>query len=314
MYEEIARNKRRTVVYIVVFVILWLGVGALIGGLAAVTVSRRPGSAAPIVADVFIGVAVATVLVVAAIVFTFRSGSRLVLSIAGAQVADPKKYAQLCDLVQALALGTGLPTPAVYVIEDTSPNAFATGISPAHAAVTVTTGLLAVMDREELEGVLGHELSHIKNYDTRLLLIVTTLLGMAGLAASLVWRSAFFMRGRGRNGQQLLLVVLAAGALLAVIGFVVGPIIRLALSRRRESLADASSVELTRNPAGLIRALKTLQTNDVPLKKLNHATAAMCIDDPLQHHQGRIHRLFDTHPPIADRIATLERTAQGLSV
>lgn len=211
-------------------------------------------------------------------------------------------------------MGTGLPTPAVYVIEDTSPNAFATGISPAHAAVTVTTGLLAVMDREELEGVLGHELSHIKNYDTRLLLIVTTLLGMAGLAASLVWRSAFFMRGRGRNGQQLLLVVLAAGALLAVIGFVVGPIIRLALSRRRESLADASSVELTRNPAGLIRALKTLQTNDVPLKKLNHATAAMCIDDPLQHHQGRIHRLFDTHPPIADRIATLERTAQGLSV
>lgn len=211
MYEEIARNKRRTVSYIVVFVVLWLGVGALIGGLAAVTVNRRPGSAAPIVTDVFIGVAVATVLVVATAVFIFRSGTRLVLSIAGAQVVDPKEYAQLCDLVQALALGTGLPSPAVYVIEDTSPNAFATGISPDHAAVIVTTGLLAVMDREQLEGVLGHELSHIKSYDIRLLLIVTTLLGMAGLAASLVWRSAFFMRGRGRNGQQLLLVVLAAG-------------------------------------------------------------------------------------------------------
>lgn len=314
MYEEITRNKRRTLGYIAVFAVLWLGVGALIGWLAAVTLNRRPGAVAPILADMFIGVATATVLVVAAIVLTFRSGTRLVLSIAGAQVADPKKYPQLCDLVQALALGTGLLAPTVYVIEDNSPNAFATGISPAHAAVTVTTGLLAVMDREQLEGVLGHELSHIKNYDTRLLLIVTTLLGMAGLAASLVWRSAFFMRGRGRDGQQLLLVVLAAGALLAVVGFVVGPIIRLALSRRRESLADASSVELTRNPAGLIRALKTLQTNDVPLKKLNHATAAMCIDDPLQHHQGRIHRLFDTHPPIADRIATLERTAQGLSV
>ncbi len=314
MYEEIARNKRRTVGYIAVFVLLWLGVGALIGWLAAITLDRRPGAAAPILSDALVGVAIATVLVVAAIVFTFRSGTRLVLSIAGAHVADPKKYPQLCDLVQALALGTGQPAPTVYVIEDNSPNAFATGISPAHAAVTVTTGLLAVMDREQLEGVLGHELSHIKNYDTRLLLIVTTLLGMAGLAASLIWRSAFFMRGRGRDGQQLLLLVLAAGALLAVIGFVVGPIIRLALSRRRESLADASSVELTRNPAGLIRALKTLQTNDVPLKKLNHATAAMCIDDPLQHHEGRIHRLFDTHPPIEDRIATLERTAQGLSV
>jgi heat shock protein HtpX len=314
MYEEIASNKRRSVGYVIVFVLIWLGAGALIGVLAAVTLGRRPGSAAPIPADVITGVTIATVLAGVAIVFTFRAGTRLVLSIAGAQVADPQKYPQLCDLVQALAMGDGLPMPAVYVIDDNSPNAFATGISPAHAAVTVTTGLLAVMDREQLEGVLGHELSHIKNYDTRLLLIVTTLLGMAGLAASIVWRSAFFMRGRGRDGQQLVLLVFAAGALLAVVGFVVGPIIRLALSRRRESLADASSVELTRNPAGLIRALKTLQNNDVPLKKLNHATAAMCIDDPLQHHEGRIHRLFDTHPPIADRIATLERTAQGLSV
>jgi heat shock protein HtpX len=314
VYEEIARNKRRTVGYVVVFVLIWVGAGALIGALAAVTLGRRPGSAAPIPADVITGVAIATVLAGVAIAFTFRAGTRLVLSIASAQVADPQKYPQLCDLVQALAMGDGMPMPAVYVIDDNSPNAFATGISPAHAAVTVTTGLLAVMDREQLEGVLGHELSHIKNYDTRLLLIVTTLLGMAGLAASIVWRSAFFMRGRGRDGQQLVLLVFAAGALLAVVGFVVGPIIRLALSRRRESLADASSVELTRNPAGLIRALKTLQNNDVPLKKLNHATAAMCIDDPLQHHEGRIHRLFDTHPPIADRIATLERTAQGLSV
>jgi heat shock protein HtpX len=314
VYEEIARNKRRTVGYIMAFVVLWLGVGAVLGGLAAVTLARRPGAAAPIAADVIIGVGIAAVLAAIAIVFTLRSGTRLVLSTAGAHVADPQSYPQLCNLVQALAMGDGLPMPAVYVIDDDSPNAFATGISPGHASVTVTTGLLAVMDREQLEGVLGHELSHIKNYDTRLLLIVTVLLGMAGLAASVVWRSAFFMRGRGRDGQQLILLVFAAGALLAVVGFVVGPIIRLALSRRRESLADASSVELTRNPAGLIRALKTLQTNDIPLKKLNHATAAMCIDDPLQHHQGRIHRLFDTHPPIADRIATLERTVQGLSV
>jgi heat shock protein HtpX len=230
-------------------------------------------------------------------------------------VADPQRYAQLCNLVEALAIGDGIPMPAVYVVEDRSPNAFATGISPSKAAVTVTTGLLAVMDREELEGVLGHEISHIKNYDTRLLLIVTTLLGMAGLLASLIWRTAFFARGgRGRNNNQLGMILLLAGLLLAIVGFVVGPIIRLALSRRRESLADVSSVELTRNPVGLIRALKTLQNNDVPLARANHSTAAMCIDDPLQHHESRVHRLFDTHPPIAERIATLERMAQGSTV
>ena len=177
------------------------------------------------------------------------------LAVAGAQPADRNRYPQLYNLVEALAIGDGLPMPAVYVVEDRSPNAFATGISPAKAAVTVTTGLLAVMDREELEGVLGHEISHIKNYDTRLLLIVTTLLGMAGLLASLIWRSAFFARGgRGRDNNQFAMLLLLAGLLLAIVGFVVGPIIRLALSRRRESLADASSVELTRNPVGLIRA------------------------------------------------------------
>jgi heat shock protein HtpX len=195
-----------------------------------------------------------------------------------------------------------------------SPNAFATGMSPDRAAITVTTGLLAVMDREELEGVLGHEISHIRNYDTRLLLVVSTLIGMAALLAGLVWRSTLFTRTRGRNGAQIMLVVLVAGALLAVVGFILGPIIRLALSRRRESLADVSGVELTRNPTGLIRALRTLQANDTPLTRANHATAAMCIDDPLQHHRGALHRLFDTHPPIADRIAVLERIAQGLTV
>ncbi len=314
MYEQIARNKRRSVGYVAAFVLVWLGVGATVGWLVATTVSHSPGRATPVVADVATGVVIAAVLALAGVAFTLSSGSRLVLSIAHAHPADPRRYQQLYDLVQALAIGDGLPTPAVYVIDDPSPNAFATGISPQRAAVTVTSGLLAVMDREELEGVLGHELSHIKNYDTRLLLIVTTLIGMAGLLASVIWRGAFFVRGRGRDAAQVTALILAAGALLAVVGFLVGPIIRLALSRRRESLADASSVELTRNPVGLIRALRTLQQNDASLASTNHATAAMCIDDPLQHHEGRIDRLFDTHPPIEDRIAALERMAQGLSV
>ena len=172
------------------------------------------------------------------------------------------------------------------------------------------------MNREELEGVIGHEMSHIKNHDIRLLLVVGTMIGMAALLASILWRGAFFAGlGRGgRNSGVLVLVIFSAGALLAIVGFLVGPLIRLALSRRRESLADVSGVELTRNPAGLLSALRKLQQNDKPFANFNHATAAMCIDDPLQHHETWYHRLYDTHPPIEERIAELERIASGQSV
>ena len=254
----------------------------------------------------------ALVLAAGATVFTLRSGTRLVSSVVGARPAGPAAYPQLYDLIEALALGDGLPAPGIYGIRDPSPNSSATGVSPARAAITVTSGLPAVKDREELEGALAHEMSHIKNYDTRLLLIVSTLIGPAGLLVGILWRSALFSRGRGRG--RLMLLIFAAAVLLAVVGFVLGPVIRMALSRRRESLADASGVELCRDPAGLIRALRTMQAHDTPPARVNHATAAMCMDDPLQHHQGRMHRLFDTHPPIGERIASLERMAQGLSV
>ena len=237
------------------------------------------------------------------------------LRVSGAVPADPAQYRQLHDLVESLAIGEGIPKPAVYVIDDPSPNAFATGVSPEKAAITFTTGLLAIMNREELEGVISHEMSHIKNHDIRLLLVVGTMIGMAALLASILWRSAFFAGGgRGGRGNQAMLVIFAAGALLAIVGFIFGPLIRLALSRRRESLADVSGVELTRNPAGLLSALKKLQQNDTPFKSMNHATAAMCIDDPLQHHDAWYHHLYDTHPPIEERIAALEKIASGQSV
>jgi heat shock protein HtpX len=316
MYEQIIANKRRTVVYIGLFVLVWLGIGAAIGALVAASTPTSPpaGNGTSAWRDVIVGVVVAGLAALIGVLFTVRSGARLVLAVAGARPADRHQHAQLYDLVEALAIGDGLPTPAVYVVNDPSPNAFATGVSPDRAAITVTTGLLAIMNREELEGVLAHEMSHIKNYDTRLLLIVCTLIGMAGLLAGLVWRSALFTRSRGRDGAQIMLIVLAAGILLSIVGFLIGPVIRFALSRRRESLADASGVELTRNPAGLIRALRKLQANDTALVRVNHVTASMCIDDPLQHHSGAIHRLFDTHPPIAERIAVLEGMAQGLTV
>ena len=312
MYQQIARNKRLSGVYVLGFVVLWVGIGVLAGWLWAVlSTPSSVGASAVLGADVVTGGVVAFLLALAGVAFSLGSGARMVLRLSGARPADPLQYPQVHHLVQALAIGAGLPTPAIYVIDDPSPNAFATGSSPSRAAVTVTTGLLATMDREELEGVLAHELSHIKNYDVRLLLIVSTLIGLAGLLSGVAWRSAFFTRSRGRNGGQAMIVVLAAGALLSVVAALVGPVVRLALSRRREFLADVSGVELTRNPAGLMRALHTLQDNDTPLAPSHHVAAAMCIDDPGRHHAGRLQRLYDTHPTLDARIAVLRHLSQG---
>ena len=326
MYQQIARNKRRAVAYLALFFLLWVGIGALLGFIvghasSSTTTYDRYGypvattSANHAGGAVLGGMVIAGVVAGLGILYTLTAGHRLVLAVSGAKPADPTQYLQLHNIVETLAIGDGLPKPDVYVIDDPSPNAFATGTSPKRAAITCTTGLLAMMNREELEGVVAHEMSHIKNYDVRILLIVTTLIGMAGLLASLLWRVLWFApRGRDREGEQLTAIVMVAAVLLAVIGFVVGPIIKLALSRRRESLADVSGVELTRNPAGLIGALKKLEANDKPFKGFNHATAAMCIDDPLQHHESWFHHLFDTHPPIPERIAVLEKIERGESV
>jgi heat shock protein HtpX len=323
MYSEIASNKRRSVICIVLFFVIWLAIGAVCGLLfraidhpAAINngvVSQTNLGWTPVI----VGMAICAVLAVGGIIYSLNAGAGLVLRVSGAVPADPAKYQQLNGLVEALAIGEGIPKPAVYVIDDPSPNAFATGVSPEKAAITFTTGLLAIMSREELEGVAGHEMSHIKNHDIRLLLVVGTMIGMAALLASILWRSIFFSsmgRRGGRGGGQIVIVLFAAGALLTIVGFIFGPLIRLALSRRRESLADVSGVALTRNPAGLLSALKKLQQNDKPFKKMNHATAAMCIDDPLQHHDAWYHHLYDTHPPIEERIAELEKIASGQSV
>jgi heat shock protein HtpX len=306
MLEEIARNKRRSVMVIAVFVLIWVGIGALLGAVFGGSSGSR-GSA------IFTGIAIAAIFAACASAYALTSGSRLVLAVSGARPADPHQYQQLHDVVEEMAISAGLPKPAVYVIDDPSPNAFATGVSPSKAAITATTGLLQIMNRDELEGVIGHEMSHIKNYDVRLILVVSTLIGFAGLLASLVWRSAFFMRPRGRDGGQIVILIVAAGALLTIVAVLVGPLIQFALSRSREELADVSSANLTRNPTGLIHALQKLEQNDEPFARFNHATAAMCIDDPLQHHEGWAHRLFDTHPPIEERIAILEKIEHGQS-
>jgi heat shock protein HtpX len=322
VYSQIASNKRRSVLFIGIFFLIWIAIGA-IGGLLFIAFSHRvqyhangtTTTSSYGAAPIYVGMVICAILACFAVLYSLTAGAALVLRVSGAEPADPVRYQQIHDLVESLAIGEGIPKPAVYVIDDPSPNAFATGVSPEKAAITYTTGLLSIMNREELEGVTGHEMSHIKNHDIRLLLVVGTMIGMAALLASILWRSAFYSSmGRSRDSGNIGLILIVLGALLAVVGFIFGPLIRLALSRRRESLADASGVELTRNPAGLLSALKKLQQNDVPFKKMNHATAAMCIDDPLQHHDTWMHHLYDTHPPIEERIAVLEKMASGQTV
>ena len=241
MYSEIAANKRRSVIVVVMFFVIWLAIGAALGFLfkAVAHPAVNPGiENAPQTnygwGPVIIGIAIGGVLAVGGIVYSLNAGAGLVLRVSGAVPADPAQFQQLHNLVEALAIGEGIPKPTVYVIDDPSPNAFATGVSPEKAAITFTTGLLAIMNREELEGVASHEMSHIKNHDIRLLLVVGTMIGMAALLASILWRSAFFAGGgRGGRGNQIVIVIFAAGLLLAIVGFILGPLMRLALTPPR---------------------------------------------------------------------------------
>ncbi len=294
MYHQITRNKRNSIIVITGFLLVWLLAGFVIGEFAG-------GTGYAITGAIILGI-----LGVLAALYSYYFGASTVLSAVGAQEADPRQYQQLYNIVQTLAIGDGLPVPKVYTIDDPSPNAFATGRDPQHAAVTVTTGLLQMMNREELEGVLAHEMSHIKNFDVRLLLVVTTMIGLASIIASVYWNGAWRIRSRD---DRAILVVFAIGIIFTLIAFIVGPIMQLALSRQRESLADVSGVDLTRNPVGLINALKKIAQNEKPMAKFNHAVAAMCIDNPTEHHGSFFNHLFDTHPPIEERIAALEKIA-----
>ncbi|HEY1455051.1 MAG TPA: M48 family metallopeptidase [Candidatus Dormibacteraeota bacterium] len=294
MYHQISRNKRKSAIVIAGFLLVWLLAGYVVG-----LIGYGSGGA-------IAGAIILALLGVAAALYAYYFGSSTVLAAVGAREADPRQFQQLYNIVQTLAIGDGLPMPKVYVMDDPSPNAFATGRDPKHAAVTVTTGLLQMMNREELEGVLAHEMSHIKNFDVRLLLVVTTMIGLAALIASMYWNGAWRIRSRD---DRAVLVVFAIGIIFTVIAFLVGPLMQLALSRQRESLADVSGVELTRNPTGLISALKKIAQNDKPPEKFNHAVAAMMIDNPTEHHGSFFNHLFDTHPPIEERIAALEKIA-----
>jgi len=239
---------------------------------------------------------------------SYFAGDKIVLGMSQAREVSDQQEPQLHHVVEELAIGAGIPKPKIYVIEDSAPNAFATGRDPQHASVAVTRGLLTKLDRTELQGVLAHELSHVRNFDIRLMLIVAVLLGMAALLSDWIFRSMFW-GGRGRDrdrGGGAAAILLIVALVLAILTPIIAQLIQLAVSRQREYMADASGALLTRYPAGLANALRKIAADKEALEVANKATAPLYIANPLHDQPRFLDGLFDTHPPIQERIKRLE--------
>jgi heat shock protein HtpX len=301
-YREIDRNRRRSWVLVVAVAIV-LGVfGGVIGFATGID---------------WFGVVLAVAIAAVMTVGSYFGGDALVMATSAAREVDTsqpaEKYRQLVNVVEEMRLAGGLPRPRVWVIDDSAPNAFATGRDAQHASIAVTTGLLDKLDREQLQGVIGHEMSHIGNLDIRFTLLVGVLVGSIALLADWFLRFTFWGGGRrggsgndrgGGGGGAVLLFVLAL--VLAVLAPLIARIIQAAVSRSRESLADASAVELTRNPVALARALRTIADDREVLEVANRATQHLYIVNPIKSFEERAKSLWDTHPPIGERIRALE--------
>ncbi len=290
MYSFIAENIRKTYLYLTLIFLLIVGVGYLLywyfGDFGYLIYALIFASVYNLLAYFY--------------------SDRLILSLSGAHPVSREEEPELYRLVENLSIRTGLPQPKIYVIEDSSPNAFATGRDPKHASIAVTRGLLELLEREELRGVLAHEFSHIKNYDIRLQTVVAVLVGAIVILADYL-RRLFWWENRRREGGVIDLVVIL---LLLVVIPIVARLIQLAISRKREFLADASAVELTRYPEGLIRALRKIAQFPTGVRTASLATAHLYFASPFREKESSIsfwERLFLTHPPIEERIKALER-------
>jgi heat shock protein HtpX len=304
MYQQVAQNKRRSALIIagfVVFVALVVAAFDLVLGGGGV-----------------VGLAIAAPLAAVAAFASYWKSDAIALAMSRARPADPVEYARLHNLVEGLCIAGGLPKPRLYIVEDPAPNAFATGRNPQHAAVAVTTGLLQKLNRVELEGVLAHELSHVKNYDILVSTIAVTMVGVIALLADIGVRMLWWGGGRRTYGDRdshgggagLLLI---PAVLLLVLAPIVAKAMQAAVGRRRESLADVSGIELTRYPPGLISALEKLRDDSTVVAAHSRATAHLWIEEPAPRDENegrvsflnRLNRMFATHPPLEERIAAL---------
>ncbi|TDP99516.1 MULTISPECIES: M48 family metalloprotease [unclassified Leifsonia] len=289
MYRAIARNKRNTVFIILLFLVL---IGAL-GWLAAYIYQSY---------TILVVVLVGAVLYA---LFQYYLASSQALSMSGAIPIQKADNPRLWNVVENLSIATGTPMPAVYIVNDPAPNAFATGRDPEHASVAATTGLLDIMTDAELEGVMAHELGHVRNYDIRLGMIVFGLTVAIGFIADIFLRMAFFGGNRNNNNGGGNPVVLVFGLIAAIVAPLVATLVQLAVSRQREYLADATGAMTTRHPDALASALLKLEAYGRPMQKQNSSMAHLWINDPLK--PGLMARLFSTHPPIPQRVERLEQ-------
>jgi heat shock protein HtpX len=299
MFELIRSNKRRSVALVFGFVLVAVAVGAAAGYLAGF---------GPI------GMVIALVIAAAMAFASYWKSDAIALAVSRARPADPQQYRRLYNLVEGLCIASGLPQPRVYIVDDPAPNAFATGRNPQHAAIAVTTGLLEKLNRVELEGVIAHELSHIKNYDILVSTLAVTLVGAVAIITDLAIRMMWWNGGRNRregdrgDSANPLAIV---GFILLILAPIIAKAMQAAVSRRRETLADVSACQLTRYPPGLIAALEKLQADGTVTHSASTATAHLWIEQPMagvgDHGRlGSLHRLFDTQPPLEERIALLK--------
>ena len=334
--DLIRKNKRDSAILIVLMVMLGLAIGAIIGGVVlpiglggvgGVGSGQTPQSASERVGDLtvylpslILGAAVAFVMAIGGVLWSWFAGSNAILRMVHAREVSPSLDRELFNVVDEVRLAAGLPMPKVYLIPESALNAFATGRDPEHGIVAITTGLRAKLNRDELQGVIAHEMAHIRHYDIRFSLLMATMVGLIVTACDVFLRMVWYggaTRGRSRNdkgGGAAMLIILLVAIILSIVAPILARLIQMAYSRQREYLADAGAVELTRNPEALASALRKLADDDEPLVDLaNRGTAHMYITNPLrkmrQSHQNFNSR-FSSHPPIADRIARLMALAR----
>ena len=291
MYKEIDSNKHKSILLIVIFCAFILFIGWIVSKYTSI------GSVGLVIAGFF---AFFTTL------FGYYSGDKMALWSSGAQPLNKSENPYVYRMVENLCITAGLPTPKIYIINDSSPNAFATGRDPNHASIALTTGIIQKLENQELEGVIAHELSHVKNYDIRLMTLVIVLVGLINILARLVFQTGFSGnrdRSDRDNGSSIFLIV---GIVLIVLSPIIAQLIKLAVSRKREYLADASGALLTRYPEGLASALEKISQDKQPLKRAEAATAHLYIANPFGQN-SLMANLFSTHPPIQKRIEALRK-------
>jgi heat shock protein HtpX len=321
--QLIQQNKRNSIILMIAvsFVVIVLGgaIGAVVGqdfGLQHYQIHDRYGPEPIVPQDlmpgIITGMLIATAVAIIMMIFGFYGGSGTILAISRAKRIEKQDDPQLFNVVEEMALAGGLPMPEIYVIDDTAPNAFATGRDPAHSVVAITTGLRTKLTRDELQGVIAHEMSHIRNYDIRFAMLMAIMVGLIAMMADFFLRYLWWGGGRrssrssdGKSGGAAMLIILLIAILLSIIAPLVAKLIQLAVSRQREYLADASAVELTRNPDGLASALAKISEDKEVLEVANRATQHLYIVNPIKPMEERAKLLFSTHPPIKERIARI---------